>query len=117
MKHWHPRHREGWSPLDFLLSQTWYPLARAMDLYNDKGQIDHGKCMGFVAFSVFVWLALKDRLPPVGLSIAMMACVFGQRPFMAFLRSRTVTSHEEVLTVIGNTAHLRGKVDDPDVIR
>ena len=72
----------------------WHPLA-AFDLIDPRGKPDHGKVMGWIGFWTFIVLILIDKLPSLGHTIALLAAVYGSRVFVAFLRSRAVTAHEE----------------------
>ena len=85
------------NPVRWLFATFWLPVADAFDLVDNAGQVDHGKAAGFLAFWVFVWLVVVDRLPPLGHTIVMFSAMFGSRVFIAFLKSRTVTATETVV--------------------
>ena len=89
------------TPLDWVLGQLWSPIVRALDLVDRQGEHDHGKIIGLLfagaILGILVWT--DGRVPSLGHTIALLAAAFGSRVFIAFLRSRTVTSQETVQTV------------------
>ncbi len=64
----------------------------AFDLVDSKGDPDHGKVMGFLAFWAFVALAIAQRLPSVGHTLIMFSGIYGARTFIAFLKTKSVTA-------------------------
>lgn len=70
----------------------------SLDLCDEYGKPDHGKSMGFLILVVFIVLVAAGVFEPsLGLAIALMAAAFGPLMFRTFLRSRTVTAHEEIV--------------------
>lgn len=110
-----PIPRPAWTPFDWLLRHTWCPIVRALDLLDREGQHDHGKIIGLLfASAILVTLALTDgRVPSVGHTIALLAAAFGPRIFIAFLRSRTVTS-QEILTTTREIQERRAALGDAE---
>lgn len=60
----------------------------ALDLNDASGRPDHGKVMGFIAFTVFVVFVFTNRLPSVAHTALLLGAVFGSRVFIAVLKSR-----------------------------
>lgn len=86
-----------------------------LDLKDDEGKPDHGKSVGLLAFLCFVALIAVGIIPPsIGIVIVLIAAIFGQRVFIAFLRSRTVTSNEQVVKWEGPIEEPRAREIHPD---
>jgi hypothetical protein len=72
----------------------------ALDLRGRDGRPDHGKLMGAAAFALYAVIVLRmpaGTLPPLGLTIAFLAAMFGPRMFYRFLQ-RTQLAASEVVT-------------------
>jgi len=72
----------------------------ALDLDDGKGNIDHGKIVGFFSFMVclavvVLGLAGKIKLIPVGHLIVLISASFGWASWRTFLKSRTVKVTDE----------------------
>lgn len=61
----------------------------ALDLNDASGKKpDHGKVIGFLAFTVFTVFIFTNRLPSVGHTALLLGAVFGSRVFIALIKSR-----------------------------
>ena len=74
-----------------------YSPPEALDLVDDKGYPDHGKMLGVIFFVTVVVLKVTGISFSLGELIVLGSAIFGGRAWMAFLKSRTVTSMESVL--------------------
>lgn len=70
---------------------------KELDLVDDKGNPDHGKALTTIVILWVLILVTIGRTPVVGLVVTLLAAAFGARVFIAFLRSKTVTSTEQVV--------------------
>lgn len=94
------------------LVRIFYQPEIEFDLLDDEGKPDHGKSVGFFAFIVLVTLMAVRILPAsVGVVMVLIAAIFGQRVFVALIRSRAVTSAETVITDLRPEAR---PLDHPD---
>jgi len=87
--------------------------ADALDWTDEHGRIDHGKVMADLVilallFAVIRVSVLANAFPPIAWGITLIAGAMGSRVFIAFLRSRTVTSTETL------TDPLTRNINDPD---
>lgn len=82
----------------WLLLLLWDPV-EALDLAGPDGKVDHGKIIGFWTFGtilavlvlyVFGW----GELLPLGHTIALISTAYGWVGWRTFLKSKTVTAHE-----------------------
>lgn len=82
--------------MKWFLWLLWDPMY-ALDLKDDKGCPDHGKIVGWVmAWALLgALLATNGRVPSLGHTIALLAAAQGSRVFVAFLKYKTATAHEE----------------------
>lgn len=87
----------------------------ALDWLDEHGAIDHGKAAAdlviaaLTATDCVVSITVRQFVP-VGHIITLIAGAMGSRVFIAFLRSRTVTSHEELESPI------QRDINDPDTM-
>lgn len=84
----------------------WAP-DKLLDLLDRHGRPDHGKIIGVYTFHWFMLLALLGKLPPLGISVALLASSYGSAMFRAYLKRHTSTSTEVI------TAPLEGQERDP----
>lgn len=76
---------------------------RALDWYNGAGHYDHAKVVPDLVLFALVVLQLvvgfsTMKLPPMGWGIIDLSAAFGYGAWRAFLRSRTVTSEEVIVS-------------------
>lgn len=72
-------------------------MRKYFDLLDKHGHTDHGKMMGFVFFWTIVTFKAFGVSFSLGELMILGSMIYGARMFMAFLRSRTVTSAESIL--------------------
>lgn len=82
----------------------------ALDWYGKDGKIVNSKVASdLVVFAlvtaVMIVTIRTSQLPPVAWGIVLIAGAMGARVFMAFLRSKTVTSAETVTLEYGPKTH------------
>jgi hypothetical protein len=104
--------------MKWLVTLLWHGPDKALDWYGPDGKIDHGKAFAdIVVFVLLVVVAVvaarKLEFPPLGWGVVLIAGAMGTRVFIAFLKSRTVTSTEQLY----QGPPLRRPVDDPDADR
>jgi hypothetical protein len=82
--------------LKWILLLLWNPV-KALDLCDNKGSPDHGKIIGWImAWAVLISLLITSgKVPSLGHTIALLAAAQGTRVFVAFLKYKTVTAHED----------------------
>lgn len=88
----------------------------ALDWLDAHGAIDHGKAAADLVIAALtttdcIVSITKGQFIPAGHIITLIAGAMGSRVFIAFLRSRTVTSTEAVLIA---DAPIQRDIDDPD---
>lgn len=80
--------------LPFLLRLLWDPV-RALDLLDAKGAPDYAKVIPVTVIYAILVLAAFGKALGLGVVVALLAASFGQSMFRSFLKSKTVTVHEQ----------------------
>lgn len=78
--------------------QLVYDPAKALDLLDEKGDYDHTKLLGVLAFAADIWLLTRPHadLIPLGHFIVLNCVIFGWPAVRALLKSGILRAHEQV---------------------
>ena len=91
--------------MKWLALLLWDPK-NALDWCDRDGNYDYAKVLpsllviGLTVATILVSLTPPVEFPPVGLTIVLISASFGQSMWRSFLKSKTVTSQEQIKTAI-----------------
>lgn len=75
---------------------------KTLDLVNAKGEPDHGKVLPAIVSFWILTLALLDKLPSVGHTVALLSASFGYASWRTFLSARPTQEVKDADATIRN---------------
>lgn len=76
--------------MPLVLRLLWDPI-EALDLVDDEGKADYAKVIPVTVIYALLALVFVEKVPSIGIVLALLSASFGQSMFRSFLKARIVS--------------------------